>query len=331
MTDFHITRRDAIKSGAGVVAAGTVMGVPSVALAANFKYGTAAGPTSISARAATEFFKTVSERTNGDVVFEVFAGNLGVGEKELIEGASIGTVDGAGTAYTGTREFDAFYSPYFFRDSEHAFRVANGILKEQTTKVLLDRYDVHFLGIGRAGPWNLILREKIDSFADLKGMKIRASSIEGQVVGLKAVGAEPTVIAFNELYGALQQGIVDGASTLASIMVPMKFNEVCKYIVKNEFGWGLDKFFISSRVWNSFGKKNQDIVQNTFTEMEPNLYAKRVMDELPGEYVKWEKLNGPGTVLDMDLSEAQAAMAPANKKLADDIFGAGTWDKIVAA
>jgi TRAP-type C4-dicarboxylate transport system substrate-binding protein len=331
MTDFIITRRDAIKTTAGVIAAGTVMGVPSVALAANFKYGTAAAPSSISARAATDLFKAVAERTNGEIVFEVFAGNLGIGEKEMLEGAALGTVDGTGTAYTGTREFDVFYAPYFFRDSDHAYRVANGLLKDQTRKVLLDRYKVHFLGVGRAGPWTLFLRKEIGSFDDLKGMKIRASQIEGQVKGLNHLGAEPTVIAFNELYGALQQGIVDGASTLAALAIPQKFYEVCKYITKNDFGLGLDKFYISSRVWESFSKKNQDIVQGTFDELEPELYAKRVADELGPSYAKWEELNGAGTVLTLDATAAQKAMAPLNKELADEIFGAGTWAKIEAA
>lgn len=331
MTDFMISRRTAMKGAAGVVAAGTIAGIPSVVQAAKFKYGTAAAPSSISARAATDLFKAVAERTNGEVEFEVFAGNLGVGEKELIEGASIGTVDGSGTAYTGTREFDIFYAPYFFRDSEHAFRVANGFLRPQTTKVLLDRYSVHFLGVGRAGPWNLYLREKIDGFDDLKGKKIRASSIEGQVKGLNHLGAEPTVIAFNELYGALQQGIVDGAATLAALNIPQKFYEVTKYIVRNDFGLGLDKFFISSRIWSQLSKKNQDIVQGTFDELEPELYAKRVDDELGPSYDKWEELNGKGTVLTLDASAAQAKMAPLNKQLADEVFGAGTWDKIEAA
>jgi TRAP-type transport system periplasmic protein len=331
MADFMITRRDVAKGAAGVIAAGTVAGIPSVATAATFKYGTAAAPSSISARFAVEFFKTVAERTSGEVEFEVFAGNLGVGEKELIEGASIGTVDGSGTAYTGTREFDIFYAPYFFRDSDHAGRVANGFLREASTKVLLDRYQVKFLGVGRAGAWNLYLRDEIGSFDDLRGKKIRASSIEGQVKGLNHLGAEPTVIAFNELYGALQQGIVDGAATLASLAIPQKFYEVTKYIARNDFGFGLDKYFISQRVWSGISKKSQEIMQETFDELEPDLYAKRVMEEADPSYKKWEELNGAGTVLELDAAAAQKKMAPLNKQLADEVFGAGTWDKIEAA
>lgn len=331
MTDFLITRRNFGKGAAGLVAAGAVAGFPSVAQARTMKYGTAAAPSSISARFAVEFFDTVRERTDGEVDFEVFAGNLGIGEKALIEGASLGTVDGAGTAYTGTREFDIFYTPYFFRDSAHAGRVANGFLREAANKVLLARYDVHFLGVGRAGAWNLFMREEIGSFDDLKGKKIRASQIEGQVKGLKHLGASPTVIAFNELYGALQQGIVDGAATLASLAIPVKFYEVTKYIVRNDFGFGLDKYFISAKVWNSYSAKAQQALQETFDELEPRLYFDRVNEEAGPSYAKWEELNGAGTVLELDAAAAQAKMAPLNKELANDVFGPGTWAKIEAA
>ena len=331
MTDFLITRRDLAKGAAGIIAVGTIAGIPSVVQARTMKYGTAAAPSSISARFAIEYFETVKDRTDGEVDFEVFAGNLGVGEKALIEGASLGTVDGAGTAYTGTREFDIFYSPYFFRDSAHAGRVANGFLREAANKVLLSRYDVNFLGVGRAGAWNLFMRTEIGSFDDLKGMKIRASQIEGQVKGLKHLGAAPTVIAFNELYGALQQGIVDGASTLASLAIPVKFYEVTKYIVRNDFGFGLDKYFISTRIWNSYSAKSQQVMQETFDELEPKLYFDRVNEEAGPSYAKWEELNGAGTVLELDAAAAQEKMAPLNKELADDVFGPGTWAKIEAA
>jgi TRAP-type C4-dicarboxylate transport system substrate-binding protein len=330
VTEFLITRRDFAKGAAGVIAAGTVAGIPSVVQARTMKYGTAAAPSSISARFAVEYFKTVKERTGGEVDFEVFAGNLGVGEKALIEGTSLGTVDGAGTAYTGTREFDIFYSPYFFRDAEHAGRVANGALREATTRVLLDRYDVQYLGLGRAGAWNLFMRTKIDSFDDLKGMKIRASEIEGQVRGLKHLGAAPTVIAFNELYGALQSGIVDGASTLASLAIPVKFYEVTKYIVRNDFGWGLDKYFISSKIWKSFSAGSKQVMLDTFNELEPALYLDRVNSEAGPSYAKWEELNGAGTVLELDASAAQTAMEPENKRMAEEVFGAGAWEKIQA-
>ena len=120
-------------------------------------------------------------------------------------------------------------------------------------------------------------------------------------------------------------------ATLASLAIPQKFYEVTKYIARNDFGFGLDKYFISQRVWAGISKKSQEIMQETFDELEPDLYAKRVMEEADPSYKKWEELNGAGTVLELDAAAAQKKMAPLNKQLADEVFGAGTWDKIEAA
>jgi len=330
MANYWVTRRRLGPLAIGAAAAAGLVG-DLAAQGRKYKYGTAAAPGSISARFATRLFELTKERTKGAVDFDVFANSLGLGELQLLQGAALGTVDAAGTAATATREFDIFYSPYFFRDREHAGKVGNGLLRERASKVLETKYQVKLLGVGRAGPWNLFLRRKISSFDELKGMKIRAAPIEGQTEGLKHLGAEAVSIAFNELYGALQQGIVDGASTLANLGIAQKFYEVAKYQVTNDFGFGLDKYMISLRTWNGLAKGDQEILQRTFDELEPELYYKTDLAEAPQNLKRWEELNGAGTVVTFEASAAQAKMAPLNKKLADEVYGAGTWDQIVKA
>ena len=141
------------------------------------------------------------------------------------------------------------------------------------------------------------------------------------------------ILAFELFYAAFKEiskGLL-GSSTLASLAIPVKFYEVTKYIVRNDFGFGLDKYFISAKVWNSYGAKAQQVLQETFDELEPKLYFDRVNEEAGPSYDKWEELNGAGTVLVLDAAAAQAKMAPLNKELADDVFGPGTWAKIEAA
>ncbi len=103
-----------------------------------------------------------------------------------------------------------------------------------------------------------------------------------------------------------------------------------KYIVRNDFGFGLDKYFISTRIWNSYSAKSQQVMQETFDELEPKLYFDRVNEEAGPSYARWEELNGAGTVLQLDAAAAQKKMAPLNKELADEVFGPGTWAKIEA-
>jgi TRAP-type C4-dicarboxylate transport system substrate-binding protein len=150
------------------------------------------------------------------------------------------------------------------------------------------------------------------------------------IAGLEQVGAKPTVIPFNELYGALQQGVVDGMATLGNLMISQKFYEVVKYIYANDWGIGLDKQMIHIPTWDALGAKNQKILVDTFNELEPNDFFRATVDAEAENYKKWEGFNGAGTVVTLDATAAQKLLAPAIAKLADDIFGKGTYDKIAA-
>ena len=327
---INLTRRQFGRTAAGIAAATTV-GAPLSALAAKkLSYANAGNATTNSNTFAKAWLDEVTKRTGGDLTFQMFTGTKG-GEKDLLDGVALGTIDIYNGAYTGTREFDILYSPYFFRDGNHAASVVNKLLPAKLDAVLEQRYNAKFMHVGRAGPWALFTKEKLSSFADLKGMKIRAPQIEGQIKGLEHLGAKPTVVPFNELYSALQQGVVDGMVTLTSLGVTMKFYEVVKHIYTNEFGFGLDKQVMNMNSWSSLSKSEQDNLTGTFIEMEPAGYFQDTMDSMPGIWADWNKLNGEGTAVELDAAAAQTAMEPLNRSLADDVFGAGTWDKIVAA
>jgi TRAP-type C4-dicarboxylate transport system substrate-binding protein len=294
------------------------------------KYANSGGAASTAVVFAKKVFAEVTKRTNGEIEFDVFAGTLG-GEKTLLDGLALGTVDMTTTAYTGTREFDILYAPYMFRDADHAGKVVNGALRERFSKLMKDRYDAEFMGVARDGPFCLFTKTKIDSFAGIKGMKIRAGEIEGVIAGLQHLGARPTVVAFNEVYTSLQQSLVDGMVTLPNLALVMKFNEVCKYYVTNDFGIGLGKWTVASRVWNRLSPAHRQVVQQTFNELEANDYYAAVQRQAPIDVKKWEEVNGAGTVLTFDAKAAQIQMAPLNEKLANDVFGKGTWEQILKA
>ena len=328
---LKISRRQFGQGAAAVTAFSIVGSLPYSAQAkVRVKYANGGSEKSNAVVFAKKLFARIEDRTGGEVQFDVFAGTLG-GEKTLIDGLALGTIDMATTAYTGTREFDIFYSPYMFSDAAHAGRVVNGALRERVGKVLEARYNAKFLGVARDGPFTLFTKDKIDSLADLKGKKIRAGQIEGIIAGLQHLGARPTVVPFNEVYTSLQQGLVDGMVTLLNLGLVMKFNEVVKYVVRADWGIGLGKWTIAGKVWEKFTPEQQQIVQTTFDEMEPTDYYANVVKQLPIDYENWEKANGPGTVLNIDTSAAKKLMAPLNEKLANEVFGAGTWDLIQKA
>ena len=149
----------------------------------------------------------------------------------------------------------------------------------------------------------------------MKGRKIRAPAIEGMVKGVEFVGAEPTVISFGEMKEAVSTGVVDGLVTLTDLALVVGLQEVTKFMMRGEFGLGLDKFLISRRIWDGFTSEQQDVVSSTFTEMEDSFLNLPTIAKLPGIYDEWEDANGPGSVLDVDAAAAITAMCQRRSKI----------------
>lgn len=322
-----ISRRGLMGGAAAMAALGML---PRRARAASvFRYGNAGGPQTVSNTFNAAFSEAMSEKTGGEISFEIFAGTLG-GEKDLIESMALGSLDIYNGAYTGTDEFDILYSPYFFRDAEHAKAVMASEIGTMASDALSAKYDAKLLGVGRLGSYNLMIKEPIETLADLKGRKIRAPQIKGCIEALNFFGAIPTPIPFNEVYLSLQSGIVDGVLTALNPAVQFKFYEVCKHVVVPDFGLALDKEVISNAAWGSMSGEQQEIMQATFDELEVTDYYEVGVAQKDKDFATWSESNGDDALIDLDASGLIEAMTPVNQKLADETFGEGAWDKINA-
>ncbi len=322
-----ITRRAAL---GGLGAAGALVASRAGAQAkVELKYGNAGNEQTTSNRFNKKLFDLVAQRTNGSLTVQIFAGTLG-GEQRLLEGMALGTIDIYNGAYTGTREFDIFYSPGFFKNGAHAGRVIKSGLGEKASKVLESRYQARLLGVGRLGPWVLSTKKKIASIEEIKGMKLRAPQIEGVVEALKHLGASPTPIAFNEIYLALQNGTVDGFVSALNLSVAGKFYEVSKYICSNAFGEGLDKEAISVRAWGRLSADQQKVLQASFDELEQVDYYEAGLKAVATDLATWQQFNGADSVVKLDEADLLRRMTPLNERLANEVYGAGSWAQIQA-
>jgi TRAP-type transport system periplasmic protein len=274
-----------------------------------------------------EFWDEVRKRTNGEIVCETFWGTLG-GEQTLLNGVALGTLDGYHGAYTGMREFDLFYAANLFRDYEHAARVINGPLRAKLSQTLEAKYKVYMLGLGRAGSFGLQLKTKPASWADVKNKKVRGGPIEGIIESIKATGASPVPMAFNEVYTALQQGVVDGQVNLNTLMMTMKYFEVVKFWTTNDFGLGFDKVVISQRAWSRFKPDQQKMMQDLFYELEAKKWYPVLGERLGADRKKWAEINGADSVLALDQAEFRRLTQPTAERLANEILGPGTFKQI---
>jgi tripartite ATP-independent transporter DctP family solute receptor len=178
----------------------------------------------------------IKKRTNGRYEVEVFpASSLGK-ETDINQGLTLGTVD---IIYTGQLFAGRTYgplaiggAPYMFRDFDHWKRFRGSPLFRQ----LADGYQQksggnHVSALTYYGERHVTSNKPINKPEDMKGLKIRVPDAPLYTMFPRAVGANPTPIAFAEVYLALQNGTVDAQENPLPTIDAKKFYEVQKYIV----------------------------------------------------------------------------------------------------
>ncbi|MDF1587294.1 TRAP transporter substrate-binding protein [Marinimicrococcus flavescens] len=162
------------------------------------------------------FADLVKERTNGEIVVEVYSGAQLGQEPETIEQAQAGIVDFARVnsvvLANVSLSMGVFTLPYIFRGQEHKYAVLDG---EVGKEVRADLEKVGLVGFDylEAGTRNFYTREKnpITAIEDLEGLKIRVQPAKISTRMVELLGGTPTPMNYGEVYSALQTGVIDGA------------------------------------------------------------------------------------------------------------------------
>jgi TRAP-type transport system periplasmic protein len=154
-------------------------------------------------------------------------------------------------------------SAYLFRDAAHMRQVFAGPIGAEFNRMARDQLSVHVLGPLYFGTRhvNLKPRKRISTPADMAGMKLRMPPGETwQFLG-EALGANPTPVAFAELYTALQSGTVDGQDNPLPTSRTMRFHEVTTQFVLTSHLVAYDLLSISSRLWDGLTQPQRDAIQ----------------------------------------------------------------------
>lgn len=116
--------------------------------------------------------------------------------------------------------------PFLFRDIHHWNKVLDGDALQPIADDVLKRADVMFIGYAGGGTRHLIVNKPVTNMAELEGLDIRVMGAPIQTQMFQAITATPTVIAYNEVYNAIQTGVIDAAENEAAGIQQMKFYEV---------------------------------------------------------------------------------------------------------
>jgi C4-dicarboxylate-binding protein DctP len=184
---------------------------------------------------AALFFKEVAEKyTDGRVKVEVYPNSSLYKDKEELEALQLGSVQLLAPSIAkfsplGVKEFDIFDLPFLFSDEGHARQMmASPMMAELNKK--LEAKGVEPLAYWDNGAHNYTANRPLVMPEDFRGLKMRIQGGKVQDAVARELGAIPQIIAFGELYQALQTGVVDGEDNVASNILTQRFYEVQKHM-----------------------------------------------------------------------------------------------------
>jgi C4-dicarboxylate-binding protein DctP len=204
--------------------------------------------------AAAEKFKELAEKyTDGKVKVEIYPNSTLYKDKEELEALQLGAVQMLAPSNSkfgpiGVREFEVFDLPYILPDLKTLRKVTDGPLGAKLLK-LLEPKGMIGLAYWDNGFKEMTANKKLISPDDYKGLKFRIQSSKVLEAQFRALGAIPQVMAFSEVYQALQTGVVDGEENTTSNIYTQKMNEVQKYMTMTNHGYIGYVVVVNKKFW----------------------------------------------------------------------------------
>jgi tripartite ATP-independent transporter DctP family solute receptor len=218
--------------------------------------------------------KKMEKATNGRISVQMYGTMQLGGEKEMIEQAQVGALQlprvSVGTLGPVVDELNVFNLPYVFRNTAHMQKVVDGpIGKELLDKVTASGKGLVGLCWMDAGARSLYSTKKpINAIADLKGMKFRVMGNPIFVDMMNAMGGNGVAMGYDQVFNALQTGVIDGAENNPPSFVFDNHYQVAKYYTIDEHLIIPELLLFSKKSWDGLTKADQDLVRKFSREAQ---------------------------------------------------------------
>lgn len=282
-------------------------------------------PGAATVAAAKRFQELCAQYSDGRIVVDLFTDNILGDDKTVVEGAQTGDIDIAMSSTspiaTMYHDYYIFDAPYLFLSTDEVYQV--GFKGEAGRNI---REGVSEIGLKGLSFWENGFRNLTNSGravtapADLTGMKIRTMENRIHMAAWKALGANPTPMAFSEVFTALQQKTIDGQENPLGLIDTNKFYEVNSFISLSQHVYTPYCVVMNLDKWNSLTEEQKEIVQRAMDEAADFQIA--MSQEKEGVIIEMLKQNG-NTVVNISPEEKKAFQ--------DIIVGAGVHDMVRSA
>ena len=248
-------------------------GLPTAALAQApivIKFSHVVADATPKGKGAIKFKELAEAKTKGRVKVEIYPNSQLYKDREEMEALQLGAVQLLAPSVSkfgpmGVRDFELFDLPYMFPNKEVLFRVTDGPVGAGLFKKLESK------GITGLAYWDngfkqFSANKPLRTLADFKGLKVRIQSSKILEAQMKQMGANPQVMAFSEVYTALQQGVVDGEENTVSNKYTQKMHEVQKHMTLSDHGVILYAVIANKKFWDGLPADVRKSLDEAMTE-----------------------------------------------------------------
>ena len=231
--------------------------------------------------------KKLEAATNGRISIQMFPAMQLGGEKEMIEQAQVGALQIArisvGAMGPVVDDLNVFNLPFVFRDEAHMRKVIDGPIGQDMLERMSSGPGSRLIALGwmDAGTRNVYAKKAVSTPADLKGMKIRMMGNPLFVETMNAMGGNGVAMGFNELFSALQTGVVDGAENNPPTLLAQNHYTVSKVYSLTGHLIIPEIFVFSKRTWEGLSKDEQALVKKL--SVETQIEQRKLWDAYTGE------------------------------------------------
>ncbi|MFV0358795.1 TRAP transporter substrate-binding protein [Tropicimonas sp.] len=249
---------------AGLAAA--LMTAPALAADMTLKLGHLANEENPWHLASLKFAEEVAMRTGGRIEVQVFPNESLGKEIDLINGMQLGTVDMTitGESLQNWAPRAALLAvPYAYKSLEHMDETVNGPIGQEIEYQIIEKAQIRPIAYFARGPRDLTSNRPITTPDDLQGLKMRVPNVPLFVDVWKALGAQPTPMAFSEVFTSLQNGTIDAQENPLALIRSANFNEVQSHVNKTEHVRSWIYLVISEQTWNRLSVEDQTAVRES--------------------------------------------------------------------
>jgi len=271
--------------------------------------------------AVEHFGDKLAKATNGRLTVQMFASMQLGGEKEAIEQAQVGAIQLArvsvGALGPVVPDLNVFNLPFLFRDTAHMEKVIDGEIGQELLAKVTGNPNAGLVGLmwmdaGARSMYNT--KHPIRSIADLKGLKMRVIGNPMFVDMMNALGGNGVAMGYDQVFGALQTGVIDGAENNPPSFVFDNHYQVAKYLTLTEHLIVPEILVMSKKAWDALSKEDQALVMKFAREAQ--LEERELWKAYEQKALDKAKAAGIQITLMADKAPFQAAVKPVWDKYA---------------